>query len=278
MTGLEDTHCHLTLPEFATDLPAVLQRAADAGVTRVLVPALDLETAHRGVQLVTTPPAGPRLFAAVGIHPNEVGSCPRPLQEAVAELHSLAAAPAVVAIGEIGLDYYWDRTPIQLQLQWLEAQLELAADLQLPVILHNREAKPGADSTRSSTEDLLHLLTTWQPTLAAGLRGRCALLHSYSGTAQQAQRAVQLGCRLGIAGPVTFKNASEYRELVAGLPLDQLLVETDAPYLTPHPHRGTRNEPARVTLTAATVADLHGLSPPQFAQVAARTAAELLRW
>ena len=274
---LSDTHCHLNLPEFAADLPDVLSRADTAGVVRVLVPAIDLATGERALDLAAGPQVGPRVYVAVGVHPNEAADSALSLPEAVEQVRQLASRRSVVAIGEIGLDYYWQRAEPRTQRAWLEAHLALATELELPVVLHNREA-PLDRREASCTDDLLVMVATWCATLPTSLKGRCGVLHSFSGTLAQALRAIELGLRIGIAGPVTFRNAPELRELVGQLPVDSLLVETDAPYLSPQPHRGKRNEPAWVVLTATLIAQLHGMTLPELASRTEQTAAGLFRW
>ncbi len=170
---LVDTHCHLDFERFNEDRDEVVHRAAEAGVTRIVVPGLDLE----GV------------YAAVGMHPNDIGAEPPPLDETLAELRELAAHPKVVAIGEIGLDYYWDRTPREVQATWLARQLDLAAELGLPVILHNRDA----------TADLLAALAAWVgPGLPDTIAARPGVLHSFSATWEDAEIALAMGFYLSL--------------------------------------------------------------------------------
>ncbi len=171
--------------------------------------------------------------------------------ESLSELRQLAQHPKVAAIGEIGLDYYRDHSPRPLQREVFEAQLALAAEVNLPVIIHIRE----------SLDDVWSRLKTWQADLAGGgsrLAARPGVLHSYDGDLASAQQAVKAGFKIGISGPVTFKNAADRQQVAAGLALNDLLIETDAPYLTPHPYRGRRNEPAYVTFVAEKLAALHG--------------------
>ena len=184
----------------------------------------------------------PNFFAAVGFHPNDVLNFD---EVALAKLRELAANPNVVAIGEIGLDYYWDKTPRPLQQEALEAQLALAKAVDKPVIIHQRE----------SAVDTMAVLRQW----GAGGDHPGLVLHSFSGDLAMAQEAIALGFYIGISGPVTFKNARDLPDIVASLPPQRLLVETDAPFLSPHPFRGKRNEPARVKLIAERIADLQKL-------------------
>jgi TatD DNase family protein len=183
------------------------------------------------------------LYAAVGFHPNDAAGLD---ETALAQLRDLAGYPKVVAIGEIGLDYYWNEAPPPVQRQALERQLALAKEVGKPVIIHQRE----------SAADTMEMLRPW----AAGQDHPGLVLHSFSGDMAMAEEAIALGFYIGISGPVTFKNARNLPEIVAATPPDRLLVETDAPFLAPHPFRGKRNEPAHVKLVAERVAALQGLT------------------
>lgn len=262
---LADTHCHLDIEHFEPDRDAVLARAWETGLGRILIPALDVESCHRVLALVET---DSRLFAAIGVHPNSARSWN---DSTLSTLRELASHPKVVAIGEIGLDYYWDFAPKEVQYPVLHAQLELAAELQLPVVIHNRDA----------TNDVLAILLEWQAGLTASgnpLARKPGVLHSYSGDADSAQRAIAKNFYLGVTGPVTFKKALELQALISNLPLSKLLIETDAPYLTPHPHRGQRNEPAYVKFVAEKIADLKQMSYEEVLEQTSENAKRLLGW
>jgi TatD DNase family protein len=262
---LTDTHCHLDFEHFDADRDAVIQRAREAGIARILNPAIDLPTSRRAVALAER---FEMVYAAVGVHPNSAMGWE---VDTAAELRDLAAHPKVAAIGEIGLDYYWDDAPHEVQAGVLRAQLELAGELGLPVVIHNREA--GLD--------VLPLLAGWQAELAAAgnpLAGRPGVLHSFSGTEAEAEAGLEANFCIVITGPVTFKNARDWQGVVARLPLESLLMETDAPYLTPHPHRGKRNEPAYVKLVAEKVAELKGVSLDEAARVTGASAARVFGW
>jgi TatD DNase family protein len=202
------------------------------------------------------------VYAAVGVHPNDAADF---APEHVAQIETQAAHPKVVAIGEIGLDYHWDLSPKGQQFAAFEAQLALAARLGLPVIIHNREA----------SADVLAILAAWVGGLPEGLRGRPGVLHSFSATRADAEKALALGFYLGFTGPVTFKNANDLRLVAAAVPADRLLVETDGPFLTPHPHRGARNEPAYVGYVNARLAELHSMTPSDMAAATTRNAERL---
>lgn len=243
---LIDSHCHLNFDAFDDDRAAVLARAAEAGVMAFINPATNLGDSR---QIVTMSGQISNLFACVGVHPNEAGDFD---EGTLNSLHELAAHKNVVAIGEIGLDYHWDTTPRPVQQRVFRQQLDLAKAVSKPVIIHQRE----------SAADTMAVLRQW----AAGGDHPGLVLHSFSGDLAMAQEAIELGFYIGITGPVTFKNAGALPDIVKAIPPDRLLVETDAPFLSPHPFRGKRNEPARVKIIAQKMAELHGLSPADMAQ------------
>jgi TatD DNase family protein len=269
---LVDTHCHLNFDSFDLDRSAVVGRAEQVGVKRILNPGIDLETSRAAVTLAQTFPA---VFAAVGIHPNEASGWS---DITLDELRLLAAGPKVVAIGEIGLDYYWQRTERSVQILAFEQQLGLAADLGLPVVVHVRDASPD---DRRAMQDALAILVEWQRHLVGhsnDLASRPGVLHSFSGDLDDARRAAASQFCIGITGPVTFKKAEILRQVAAGLNEDRLLVETDAPFLTPHPHRGERNEPAYVCFIAEKIAAVREMPYDNFAQITTDSAERLFRW
>ena len=258
---LIDTHCHLDYEDFDVDRQDVIARAAGSGVNLILIPGTDLENSAKVLALVDQ---HKELFAAVGIHPNFSEEWTPKTGD---ELRALAHHSKVVAIGEIGLDYYWDKAPKDVQQTIFRAQLDLAAELELPVIVHNREA----------SEDVLKILLDWQASLEAkrsSLAKRPGVLHSFSGDHTMAEKAIAAQFFVGLTGPLTFKNAKSLQELASALSLDHLVVETDSPFLSPHPQRGQRNEPAKVKLVAEKLAELKGLP---FEGVAAATTANAHR-
>ncbi len=262
---LTDSHCHLNLNQFNNDLDAVLERARANGVQRILVPAVDLETCRLAVQLAES---HPEVFAAVGIHPNAGSEWQL---DTLKEIENLANHPRVAAIGEIGLDNHWKDTDPGLQREILLAQLELAARVNKPVVLHSREA----------LDDLWPILQNWTDELirtGSPLAGQAGVLHSYEGDVLMAEKARLMGFFISLAGPVTFQNAAEKHVLASQHPLENLMIETDAPYLTPHPHRGQRNEPANVTLVAQAIAKIRNISLEEVAEVTTRNAAKLFHW
>jgi len=254
---LVDTHAHLTMREFAADLSAVLERAAAAGVDTIVCVGVDLESSREAVELASR---HPQVVAAVGVHPNESAELPA---EWLAELRSMARMPGVVAVGEIGLDYYRQRAERERQLWLFRAQLDLAGELVLPVVVHNREADA----------DLERVLVGWEACLPEDHRR--GVLHCFSGGIPLMERCTAKGFYISFAGPITFRNAAKAAAVAEATPDERLLVETDAPCLAPHPHRGERNEPAHVKLVAERLAELRQVSPEEIARVTSANAARL---
>ena len=251
---LIDTHCHLIYDAFADDLNDVRDRARDADVRAIINPGTTLADS---TAITAAAQEMPELFAAVGIHPNDAGDVD---DQTIPALHALTTQSDVVAVGEIGLDYYWDSAPRPVQKQVFEHQLDLAKRVGLPVIIHQRDA----------ADDTMAILREWARDGHPGL-----VLHAFSGDVAMAEEAIDLGFYIGIGGPVTFKNPRQLPDVVAATPLDRLLIETDAPYLTPHPFRGKRNEPARVTLVAQRLAELKSMSYEALAEQSTRNALAL---
>ncbi len=252
-SSLVDTHCHLDLHQFDADRDAVIERAAAAGVTRIVNPGIDLESCRQVLALADRHPG---VYAAVGVHPTHCADFDDATLKA---LRQLAGHPKVVAIGEIGLDYYWEKVPYEQQKHALRAQLDLAAELGLPVILH---ARNRTDGDRACTADLLWHIEQWWPALRQPRRedGIFGVWHAFSGDLAEAERADAAGLVLGLGGPITFQNARRLHALVPQLRAERLLLETDAPYLAPHPHRGQRNEPGYIPLIAHSLAQLTGVA------------------
>lgn len=266
-----DTHCHLDLHQFDGDRHAVIARAADAGVETIVNPAIDLDSCRRVLALAEQHSG---VYAAVGVHPND---CADFDDAAEVQLRELTRHPKVVAIGEIGLDDYWEQAPRDQQLRALRAQLALAAELGLPVILHSRNAR--GDAAGRCNADLLREIAQWVGA-ARTQRSEDAILgiwHAFSGGLAEAQAAYDLGLVIGLGGPVTFQNARGLHALVSQLRPDRLVLETDAPYLAPHPHRGQRNEPSYVPLIAQRLAELLGTTPASMAAQTTATAEACFR-
>jgi TatD DNase family protein len=279
--NLTDTHCHLDLEQFDADRDEVLERAWAAGLTRILIPGLDLESSQRAVKLAGS---HPNLFAAIGVHPNDSLKWDENSKDRLKQLFATSGRTTtgrakIVAIGEIGLDYYWDDAPHDQQRMVLEEQLALAAELQLPVVLHMREANNILEG--DCARDLLEILLKWAQSLLVDnnpLAERPGVLHSFSGSKSTAEKAVNLNFYIGITGPVTFKNAQARCELVETIPLERLLIETDAPFLAPVPQRGRRNEPAFVAHIADKIAEIHLRNPEEIAAFTTANAQRLFVW
>ncbi|NJO84934.1 MAG: TatD family hydrolase [Blastochloris sp.] len=260
-TQLVDTHCHLNFDSFDDDRDEVLARASGVGIGVLINPGIDVETSSAAIALAAQYDS---VFAAVGVHPNSTADFG---DSVLASIEALAAEEKVVAIGEIGLDYHWDRSPKDAQHRAFEAQLALAARLELPVIIHNREA----------SEDVITILEAWARDLPLALRDRPGVLHSFSAPASIAERALNIGFYLGFSGPLTYKNADDLRRVAANAPLDRLLLETDAPFLTPLPHRGQRNEPAYIPLIGERLAGVRVTTREAMAQATTANAARLFK-
>lgn len=258
-----DTHAHLNDPRLADDLPAVLARAAEAGVTDVLVASYDLESSRFALEICARHAGGPvALRASVGIHPHDAKDADDAAMAALRDLCVTGGGTGVlpVAIGETGLDYHYDHSPRDVQRAVFRRTMEMAHELDLPVIVHEREA----------TEDSLRLVRELR---AEGrLRAVPGVFHCFGGSAETARELIGLGFYVSFAGPVTFRNAHRLLDVVKSVPPARLLVETDCPYLTPVPHRGERNEPAYVALVAEAVASLHGLSVETLCGIVRRNA------
>jgi TatD DNase family protein len=262
---LVDVHCHLNFDEFDHDRVQVIERAWENGIKRILNPGIDVETSKTALKCSYD---YPQLFVAVGVHPNSALSW---TQNSLTEIKQLAGEEKVVAIGEIGLDYYRNYAPRELQRSTFIQQLELAADIGLPVIIHNRDA----------SEDILDILRIWHKELVergSTLANHPGELHSFSGTLDLAQEIIQLNFKIGISGPVTFRNSHTLQSVVSTLSLERMLLETDAPYLSPHPFRGKRNEPANVRIVANKVAELKAISIDQVAKTTTAEANKLFNW
>ncbi|MCC6728894.1 MAG: TatD family hydrolase [Chthonomonadales bacterium] len=242
MTYLVDTHCHLNHERFADD-GGVLDRARAAGVGRFLVVGYNIPSSAEAVQIAEREPD---VFAAVAVHPHDASVYN---DEAEAAIRAWTNHPRVAAVGEIGLDYHYDLSPREAQGRAFRAQCRIAREAGLPVVVH----------CRSAYGDTLALLAE---ELGDGARG---VMHCWAGARGEARRALELGLHLGFGGMITFRGAEEAREAAREAPADRVLVETDAPYLAPDPHRGKRNEPAYAPIVASRLAELRGLDDRELA-------------
>lgn len=251
--ALFDTHTHLNHPRLMRRLPEVLDRARAAGVRGMMVVGYDLESSEQAVSLAEE---HDDLWAAVGVHPHDAETLDA---AAVARLRALAGSRKVAAIGETGLDYYRDLSPRDRQREAFRRHLDLAAELELPVIVHCREAQD-------------EILAALDPPPPAG-----AVWHCFDGSSKHAARAVGLGLVLGFGGMVTYRGSEALRRAAATVALERILLETDCPYLSPEPHRNRDNEPANVALVAQALADLRGIEAKRLGAAAWRNARRFFR-
>ena len=251
---LFDTHAHYDDESFDADRDAVLTALPEQGVGLILNPGCDVESSRKAVRYAA---AYPHVYAAVGIHPENCGGCTAGDLDAI---RALAQQPKTVAIGEIGLDYYWaENPPRDFQQQVIRQQLALARELALPVIIHDREAHA----------DTLAIVREFP--------GVTGVFHCFSGSPEIARELLKMGWYLGFDGPVTYKNARRAPEVAAVTPLDRMLIETDSPYMTPVPYRGRRNDSGYVHLVAEKLAEWKGVTPEEMARVTTENGKRLFR-
>jgi len=250
---LIDTHAHLDNELFKDERQDVINRCGAVGVTQIINASYDLPSSRRAAALARE---DSRIFATVGVHPHDADGVP---EDYLAQLTSLAGQSEVVALGEMGLDYYRDLSPRKIQQRVFREQLALSRELVMPVVIHNREAHG----------DILEIMRQDGVSPAGGV------MHCFSGSWEVARECMKLGLYISLAGPVTFKNAARLQDIARRVPLDRLLVETDAPYLTPEPHRGRRNEPSYVVYVARQVAQLRGMRLEELAAAVSTNARQL---
>lgn len=250
---LIDTHTHLDAKQFDEDREETIARAVEQGITRMINVGFNRETIPTTMKLAENYDF---IYAAIGWHPQDAITMQEADMDWIAEL---SRHEKVVAIGEIGLDYYWDTSPKDVQHAVFRKQIGLARELGMPIVIHNRDAHE--DTVRILREEKAHEVG--------------GVMHSFSGSWETAKLCLNMGFHLSFGGPITFKNAKQPKEVLKQTPIDRLLLETDAPYLTPHPHRGKRNESANVQLVAEAAAELKGLSYQEIAEITTRNAMEL---
>lgn len=255
-----DTHCHLNYKTFQHDLDDVIQRAAEVGVYRIVVPGLDLASSRYALQLADKYEP---VYAAVGVYPGEVDGF---TEEHISEFLALTAHPKVVAIGEVGLDYYHRNDNKEKQLIVLHSMLEIAAKTHLPLILHSR----------SSVDDLTQIILKWKENQSVSQPG--GIFHAFEGDITSASQITTMGFYLGIGGPVTYKNAVAKHDLLSKINLTYVMLETDGPFLPPQKHRGTRNEPGYIPLIAEKIAELQKCPIEKVAEITTRNAQSLFQW
>lgn len=249
--GLVDSHCHLDFDDFGADFAAVLERARENGVARMLTICTRVSKFDQVLRIAES---APNIRCSVGIHPHEAANEP---DVDVARLAELARHPKVVGIGEAGLDYFYDKSPRDRQREVFATHVEAARVTGLPLIVHSRDAD----------EDTVRLLETGAKKGGPGEPKLTGVIHCFTSTQYLADAALAMGFYISLSGIVTFKSAESLRAVAKSIPLDRLLVETDSPYLAPIPMRGKRNEPAFVRHTAQFVADFRGLSLDELAAI-----------
>ncbi|WP_338026058.1 TatD family hydrolase [Abyssisolibacter fermentans] len=250
---LIDSHAHLDDSRFDKDREQLIKDLGNNNIELIINPGSDVATSVKAVSLAQK---HENIYAAIGVHPHEVEDME---DETIELLRSLSKKDKVVAIGEIGLDYYYDNSPRELQKKWFREQIKLAKELDLPIIIHDRDA-------HQDTYDIIKELKD------DSLRG---VLHCYSGGVELAREFIKLGFYISFAGPITFKNAKVSKLVAKEIPLEKMLIETDSPYLTPHPHRGKRNEPLYVRFVAGEIAQLKGISFEEVMNITNKNAREL---
>jgi TatD DNase family protein len=250
---LFDTHVHLNAEQYEEDVTQVIQRAREAGVERMMVVGFDRPTIQKAMELID---AYDFLYGSVGWHPVDAIDMTEKDLEWIEEL---SAHPKVMALGEMGLDYHWDKSPKDIQQEVFRKQIRLAKKVKLPIIIHNREA----------TADILEILKEEEAAKVGGI------MHCFSGSIEVARECIAMNFYISLGGPVTFKNAKKPKEVAKEIPLDKLLIETDCPYLTPHPYRGKRNEPAYVKLVAEQIAELKEITLDEVAAATTKNAQKI---
>ena len=250
---LFDTHVHLNAEQFDEDVEEVIARAKEAGVENMVVVGFDRPTIERALELVETYDF---LYASVGWHPVDAIDMK---DEDLDWIEDWTKHPKVVALGEMGLDYHWDKSPEDVQKDVFRRQIRLAKKVKLPIIIHNREA----------TQDIVDILKEEEASEVGGI------MHCFSGSPEVAKECVDMNFYISLGGPVTFKHARKPKEVAKEIPLEKLLVETDCPYLAPHPNRGKRNEPAYVRLVAEQIAELKEISIEEVEAATTRNAKKL---
>lgn len=253
-----DTHAHLNDEQFQEQVDEVVAEAMQAGVKQILVIGIDVASSAVAVELAHTRDG---LFAAVGIQPNSLGRVQPDDWSAIVEM---ARAEKVVAIGESGLDKYWDFAPIDLQREYFFRHLELCLELSLPIVIHCRDAEA----------EVVEVLTQFHEKTGKPI---CGVMHSFVGSVQTMKQCLDLGLHISFAGMVTFKKNDALRAVAKEVPLDRLLVETDSPYLSPHPLRGKQNRPSHVIHTGKCLADVLGITVERLAELTSENARKLFK-
>ncbi len=258
---LVDTHAHLDMSAFDKDRREVIARALDAGVGTIIAVGTNLESSKKAIELAEK---YPKILATVGFHPHDAATVDR---ANIASLGEIASHPRVVAIGEIGLDFYRNYSPREAQLQALKWQLDLAVKLELPVIIHCRQAE----------QDMLNLLSDWVSLHKSPQGQGRGVIHCFSGSNDTARRYLDMGFYLALGAYIGYPGSESAHDVIRNIPPDRLLIETDCPFLSPQSHRGKRNEPAYLPLTVDVLAKIRGESPETVAGKTTENAHRLFR-
>ena len=253
---LVDTHAHLNDEQFNEDRNVVIQRAKEAGIDTIINIGYNKETILSTLDLINQYDF---IFGAIGWHPNHAHEM---TDEDLDWIEKLTDHPKILAIGEIGLDYYWDYAPKEIQQMVFRKQIQMAKRVQLPIIIHDRDAH----------SDICTILKE------EGAKEVGGIMHSFSGSLEMAKECIELGFYISFSGPVTFKNAKKPKETAKEIPLERILVETDSPYLTPEPFRGKRNESAYVRYVAQKIAELREMDFEKFQEITSENARRILRF
>jgi len=264
---LVDTHCHLNKEYFPEGLEQVFKNALDNDVKRLLFASADLESSREAVALANIRHDAPEVWALVGVHPHEAASAESGLHD---ELCDLALAPRVVGIGEIGLDYFYDNSPRDVQRNVFRLQIEIAKRIKKPIVIHVRDAADRACG--NANEETLEILRETGADAVGGV------IHCFSGTAEDAREALRLGFYISFAGPVTYTKNILLRQIAMDIPLDRILCETDSPYLAPQGFRGRTNEPCHVRSVYELLSMLKGVSLDDFAEAVRKNGERIFGW
>lgn len=258
MPFLIDTHSHIDMEDFSNDIDAVILRAKEASVEKIILPSVDRSSFEKVIRISNK---YNEVYCALGIHPTEAQGINGDKEEDFEKILELINTPKVVAIGECGLDYYWDKTYVEEQKKVFLKQIEIAKAHKLPLLVHDREAhKDTFDLLTQNIKDEVPVV-----------------MHCFSGSLELAKECIKKGFYIALGGVVTFKNAKKVHEIAKEIPLEYLLLETDAPYLTPEPYRGKRNEPAYVKFVAEEIARIRGLSFEEVAETTTKNARSVFK-
>ena len=254
-----DTHAHLDMPDFETDRDEVINRAGEAGVKTIITIGIDVESSRKAIDLAEKYPS---VLATVGIHPQESSGV---LKEDIRRLAEMARHPRVVAAGEIGLDFYRDYSPKDTQLQVLVWQLEMAQEIQLPIVVHCRQAQ----------EQMLQILRDWTGSNQLPKGQPRGVLHCFGGDLQTAEKYIEMGFYISLGAYIGYPSSAKLRDTIKDIPANRLLVETDCPFLPPQKYRGKRNEPSYTLFTLGVLADIKQIPVEEIAQQTTETASKV---